>query len=424
LNHAATAVQQPAGYLHGRTAIGIFLCFAWVYLLGYAVRSIGAIIAPNLLHDLNLTQADLGLLTAGYFVGFGIMQLPLGVMLDRYGVRRVQSVLLLFAVVGALIFAYASSFTMLWIGRALIGIGGSGSLMAAYKVFAERFPPALMPRLSAWVLMAGSTGALIATVPAAAALPVIGWRGLFVVFAVLVAIAALLIHYFAPSPLPAHEDEEKPSVLAQFAGFKIVFGNRVFWLIAPIAMMTSGAFMAVQGLWAGPWLSEVGGLDAFGIAKALLFFNLTLMAAHMIFGLVVTRLEAQGVALRSLFASGSLVALFALGWLALGGGGPSPALPWIAWAVSMATTSLTFVMLVRAFPAKLAGRVSTSLNLMTFIGAFTVQWGIGVVLDLAGDAGLARPEAFQVVFATLWVLQCLALLWLLFGPGNQRVPQA
>lgn len=424
MKDALTTALPPAGRLRGRAAIGIFLCFAWVYLLGYAVRSVGAIIAPNLLRDLNLTQADLGLLTAGYFVGFGLMQLPLGVMLDRYGVRRVQSVLLLFAVVGALIFAWASSFTMLWIGRALLGIGGSGSLMAAYKVFAERFPPAMMPRLSAWVLLAGSTGALFATVPATAALPVIGWRGLFVVFAALVATAAVLMHYIAPPPLPLQEGEKQPSILTQFAGFKGIFGSAAFWMVAPIAMMTNGAFMAVQGLWAGPWLAEVGQLDAYGIATALLFFNLTLMAGHMTFGLVVTRLEARGVALRTLFVGGAMVALLAVSWLALGGQGAPPALPWMAWALSMATSSLTFVILVRHFPVKLAGRATTSLNLMTFIGAFTVQWGMGVILDAGGDAGLTRPESFQVAFACLLVLQVAALLWLLFGRGSQSVPRA
>lgn len=123
--------------LRGATAARVFLCFASGYLLSYALRAINAVIAPSLTGELGLSNADLGLLSSAYLVSFGCMQLPLGIWLDRYGARRTEAALLLVAALGAAVFASSSSLAGLWIGRALIGIGVSACLMAAFKGYRQ-----------------------------------------------------------------------------------------------------------------------------------------------------------------------------------------------------------------------------------------------------------------------------------------------
>ena len=129
------AMADTPSYLQGRAAIRVVLVFGLAYFLSYAMRAINAVIAPALSADLHLTHADLGLLSAAYFMGFGVMQLPIGVWLDRHGPRRTEATLLLFGAVGAVIFASSETLLGVWIGRALIGVGVSACLMASSTWF-------------------------------------------------------------------------------------------------------------------------------------------------------------------------------------------------------------------------------------------------------------------------------------------------
>jgi len=98
----------------------LYLCFASAYLLSYVYRNVNAVISPELTASLGISASSLGLLTSAYFVAFAAMQIPAGMLLDRYGPRRVQSVLLLVAAVGAGLFAVVNSFAMLVVARAMI----------------------------------------------------------------------------------------------------------------------------------------------------------------------------------------------------------------------------------------------------------------------------------------------------------------
>ncbi len=164
-------------HLSGALAARVFLCFASAYLLSYAFRSINAVIAPALTADVGLSNADLGLLSSAYFLTFAALQLPLGIWLDKYGPRKTEAALLLFAAAGAAIFATSTNLAGLWLGRALIGVGVSACLMAAYKAYRQWFAPEQQSQLASLMLVAGTSGALLATVPVSAAMPAFGWRG-------------------------------------------------------------------------------------------------------------------------------------------------------------------------------------------------------------------------------------------------------
>ena len=150
----------------------LFLPFAAGYFLSYLLRNVNAVIAPELTRELGVSAADLGLLTSAYLVAFGSFQLPLGVLLDRYGPRRVEAVLLLIAAAGSACFALGTNLTELALARAAIGLGVCACLMAAYKAFSVWYPAERLPSLNAAVMVAGGLGALVATTPLAWAVPV------------------------------------------------------------------------------------------------------------------------------------------------------------------------------------------------------------------------------------------------------------
>ena len=190
----------------------VFAPFATGYFLSFLYRSINALIAPDLIVELGATSSTLGLLTAGFFLGFAAMQLPLGIMLDRYGAARVQSVLLLVAALGAFMFAFAPNAATLIVARALIGVGCAGGLMAAFKAIIRWFPPNRLALVNGCYLAVGGLGAMAATKPAEAVLHLTDWRGLFVGLAVLTLFSATLIFLLAPRGDGAENPPAHPPV--------------------------------------------------------------------------------------------------------------------------------------------------------------------------------------------------------------------
>ena len=244
----------------------VLLPFAAGYYLSYLFRTINALIAGDLTAELGLSAADLGLLTSVYFLVFAAVQLPFGVLLDRYGPRIIQSALLLLASAGALVFALADGLLGLVIGRALIGLGVALALMAGFKAIVLWFPPERLALANGWFVMLGALGAVTATAPAELVVQAIGWRGLFAVLAGLSALAALLILFAVPEPTGSRlrsADWCRPSSLWA------IYRDRRFWRIAPLSAIGVGTSWSLQGLWAAPWLRDVDGLDRAAVVQHL-----------------------------------------------------------------------------------------------------------------------------------------------------------
>jgi MFS family permease len=176
----------------------VLLPFAAGYYLSYVFRTISAVIASTLATEFKLGPAELGSMTSVYFLAFVAVQLPAGIALDRYGPRRVQSVLLLVAAAGSLLFAFAESVAGLMFGRALIGLGVATALMAGLKAIVLWVPPERVALANGYMIMLGALGAVTATAPAEWVIEYLGWRGLFVLLAWLCVVSALVIHLAAP----------------------------------------------------------------------------------------------------------------------------------------------------------------------------------------------------------------------------------
>jgi MFS family permease len=380
--------------------------YALGYFLSYGLRSVNAVIAPELMHELDMTATGLGLLTSAYLLAFGLFQLPLGLLLDRFGPRRVEAVLLLVAASGCALFGLGTTIGVLALARALIGLGVSACLMASFKAFSQWFPVERLPSLTATIMVAGGLGALSASVPVAAALPLLGWRGVFFLCAGLLLLTA---GFLLTVPDHAAGTQREPFV-QQLRTLRAIFCDRTFWRFAPQGCLVSGGFMAIQGLWAMPWLMEVNGVTRTDAAGVLFLLALAMLAGFLFVATCSGRLARHGIAPMTLLSVGMGLAL--LTELAIILDLARPAWLWPLLGVSFSLSNIAYSQLSAAFPVALAGRVNTALNLLVFVGAFGLQWGIGAAVDgFAG--GMSRAAAFRFTFAALLLVQGLAFAWFL-----------
>ncbi len=396
----------------------IFVPFAIGYFFSYLYRVVNAVIAPNLVADLNLGPSDLGLLTSTYFLTFAAFQLPLGVLLDRFGPRKTEASLLIFAALGAFVFARAESASGLIAGRALIGFGVSSCLMAPFTAYAIWFAKERLPLINGIQVAVGGLGALTGTAPVEAALQITDWRGVFTVLAVLTLAVAAAIFFVVPDRKP---EGGSASLGDQLRGMGRVYSSFVFWRIAPWSVTTQSTFLAVQTLWAGPWLRDVAGLDRVGVANGLLLIAAAMIAGFALLGAVAERLSRLGIKPLHVAAFGMSVfmvveALIILEWTGL----TKPL--WILFGFFGTTGIITYAILSQSFPESLAGRVNTGLNVMVFVTAFGGQWGIGEVINLwpTSPHGNYAPAAYKAGFGLMLALQILSVLWFIMASLMNR----
>ncbi|MBL0166090.1 MAG: MFS transporter [Propionivibrio sp.] len=391
--------------------IRLFLPFAGAYFLSYLFRTANAVIGPVLSDELSLGAADLGLLTSAYFLAFGAAQLPLGVLLDRFGPRRVEAALLLIAAAGAAVFAFGHGIGMLAFGRGMIGLGVSACLMAAFKSFSQWFPLERQASLTGWIMTSGTLGALAASAPLNAALNVATWRDIFFVLSGLtVAVSAWL--YFSVPDKPGSQQPETLSV--QLAGVRQVLVSRHFWRFAPLGFAQIGGFMAVQSLWSSAWLMNVNGYTRSIAADHLAAMSMAMVVAYILIGLLATGLARRGIAPIYLLGGGMLMALLAL-LLIITQAIDQHYVLWMAFGVFSSFGTLGYSQMSAGFPVALSGRANSTLNLMVFLGAFGLQWGMGVLIEMLQASGHSIEIAHRNTFAVLFVLQAVAVWILLSG---------
>lgn len=397
-----------------RLWLRLFLPFAAGYFLSYLYRTANAVIGPVLAGELQLADHALGLLTSTYFLAFGAAQLPLGLLLDRFGPRRVEASLLLIAASGAAVFALSDTLSGLAVGRGLIGLGVAACLMASLKAFAQWFPADRHAALTGWIMAAGGLGALAAAQPLELALSLVGWRDIALGLAACTLLVAAALWYFVPD---ATEEGGGTPLAAQLAGVRTIFASPHFWRYAPMGFWFTGGFMAVQGLWASRWMNVQEGLDGAAIAARLTLMSGAMLAGFLFMGFFATRLVHRGIRLENVYRGAMLLAIALLGLI---NGFPSLAgnLLWPVLGACFSLSNISYSLVAQAFPSGLSGRANTALNLLVFAGAFGLQWGIGILVDALQAGGWSAGAAFRAAFCTLSGGQLLALGWLL-RPARQ-----
>lgn len=387
----------------------VFIPFALGYFLSYLFRTVNAVIAPDLVRDVGVDPASLGLLTSAYFLAFAAFQLPLGVLLDRYGARRVEAALLLFAAAGAFIFARAETLTGLMLGRALIGLGVSACLMAAFKAFTIWFPPERLPLANGIQMISGGIGALAATTPVELSLQLTDWRGVFLILSGVTVLAAICVFVFVPEKEGTQSGE---TLREQLGGIRRVFTSRTFWTIAPWAVTAQAAYLSISGLWSGPWLRDMANYDRMAVANTLMGVSLAMIAGYFAFGALAERLARRNIQPMTVAVAGMLIFIFVqcmlvLQWTAL-------TLPlWVLFGFFGTACILPYAVLSQSFPRNLSGRANTGLNLLVFVAAFAAQWVIGLIIDLWPQtaSGGYNATGYSTGFGLIMMLQLAAAIW-------------
>jgi MFS family permease len=391
----------------------VLVPFALLFALCNYYRTVNAVLAPHFIHDLGLDAAQLGLLVSIYFLMSALFQAPLGLLMDRFGPRRVQATLITIAGIGAAMFALGDSWPVLLAGRAIMGLGAAGGLMTGLMAVTLWFPAARWPLFNGFVMALGATGSLVATEPTQFLLGYADWHQILLGVAVISVVAGGLLLWIVPEK----ERQATLTMASQLQGVATIFRDRLFWRFAPMYMAAVGSTMAFQSLWAGPWLHDVAQLDPEHVATGLLAMSILQIASYFGVGLLATELNRRQVPLVRVVITGAALSVLSqtpLMW-------PSGAGYWIVLAglgLLSNMTTLCYPILSRHFPPALTGRATTALNMFFFVGAFAMQYMIGLVIDLVPTStpGHYPVIAYQLAFAMMFTVQVSAWLWCLVKP--------
>lgn len=387
------------------------MAFAFAYFFAAWLRAITAVLAPDLTREFGLDAGQLGLLAGGYFLGFAATQLPLGNWLDRHGPKRVILGFLAVAVAGCAAFALASNFAGLLAARALCGMGVSAGLMAPLTGFRRWFTPGAQLRANSWMLMTGSLGMVASTLPVQWLLPLMGWRGLFWGLAALIGLAMVFIAWQVPR-------WDAPAAGAGSRGsYAQIWKNAYFRRMAPVGFVTYGGMIAVQSLWAGPWMVRVAGYSTLQAATGLFIVNASMLLTFWTWGLVNPALVRRGWTAERLIAWGLPLNFLVLAAIvAAGSGAGAGALA--LFCVTSTVVALALPAVGMAFPSELAGRALSAFNLVIFAGVFVIQWGIGLTVDAFLAGGLGAADAFRAALAVFGASSVAAYGWFLLASGD------
>jgi MFS family permease len=390
--------------------IFIFLPFACGYFLSYLYRSTNAVLAPYLSNDLNLNAEQLGLITSAYFLTFGLFQLPLGVLLDKYGARKVQSILFLIAATGAILFSLGNDVWSLVTARGLIGLGVSGALMAAFKAFAVWFPKERLPLLIGLFMSAGGMGAIVASTPLEMALQITDWRGVYLFIGIVTIFVGVLIFFIVPEKQENNYNEKALPVLKVL---KHIYTSYAFWRIGPLSGIAGGTGLAILGLWAGPWLSDIGKFNKNEIANILFISTIMMTIGTTSLGIITDYLRKFNISPVGVMGGALFIFIIPLTIITFGIM-PKAIWPWVILSITSLAATLAYAGLSQHFPTSYAARASTAINLICFLMAFIAQYAIGFIMQLVepGKQSGYSIKAYQAGFGLF--LGLLIICYIIF----------
>ena len=394
--------------LSKQKAITIFLVFALGYYISNLLRAITATISPNLISEFDLSAGDLGLLGGGYFLGFAAVQIPLGYLLDNKGPKKIVSYFLLIAVLGMISFSLSENFITLLISRILIGIGVGACLMGPLTAYRIWYQDETQQRANSWMLMVGAIGMLSSSLPVQFFLPIIGWRMIFITLALLTIFCIILIIFFIPNWNKANIQSNSNDN----GSLKEIWNNSFFKSLVPMGFFNYGGLFAIQTLWAGPWMIKVSGYTPEQSANGLFLIYFSLLISFLSWGYLVPKISknvSDAIRLLKFGAPLNLIVLAFIIYL----GPKAGAYHWAFFAVSSVFLSLTQPAVGMAFSLSNAGKALTSFNLLLFVGAFVLQWVIGILIDYSMSLGFSEIIGFKVAMMFFLITSFFSYLFFL-----------
>ena len=393
----------------------IFLVFAFAFFISNLLRSIIATLSPILTSEFNLTAGNLGLLAGGYFLGFTCMQIPLGFLLDKHGPKKIVSSFLIIAIVGTASFALAQNFASLLISRVFIGIGVSACMMGPLTGYRIWFADKYQQRANSWMLMVANIGFVFSTLPVQILLPIMGWRWIFVGITFLIIISIVFILLFIPSWNHKYEKNENELEVK----LSDIWSNKFFKSAIPLGFFNYGGMYAIQTLWAGPWMVRVTGYSPLESAIGLFWINFIALIGFFVWGYILPKISKYGLNSFKLMKFGLPISyLVFLSIIMIG----SKAGAFLLTIYILTSIVLTLVQpaVGLSFPKHLAGKSLTSFNFIIFLGTFSMQWGIGLIIDLSKSLGKSEIVSFQISFFVYLLICIFSYLYFIFNNKNLK----
>jgi len=392
---------------------------ALLFMMAMLFRASTVIISPELISDLDLSIENLGFLGSAFFYAFAVAQLPMGLLLDRFGSRRVMICMNLVGTLGSLLFAWSQGLNSGLLARVLLGMGMSVNMMGSLKLYTVWFKPHQFATITGLTISIASLGGLLATSPFRLLVDAIGWRGGFITLAVINFILITCFYFWVHDhPSAGGHIDEKTSVgsnLSPWRSLRYLFGNLNFWIIALTMGLRDGVFTAIQALWAGPYLIFHLGLPVLLAGNVLLFLNVGAIAGAPIGGLLADRVfrSPRRTGLLSLCFLGFSILVLSL-W-------PGPIYLGLLAAVLFTLgffapfASLLFAHIKTTIPADMTGISFTGVNFFSAVGGAVFLHALGHLLDQGGTGEAVSGGDYKGAFLICFVAILVALFLYLFS---------
>jgi len=390
---------------HYRTALIAIVPFVLAFLLSNVFRTMPALIGRYWEQDADLGVDAVGTAAASFNIAFAAMQLPLGIALDRFGVGRVQAILLSVAIVGAVVSAFATGFLAVAGGQLLIGLGMAGSLMGGLVYAARNLPDHWFPGVSAAAIAIGSAGMLLSASPLAGLIEAIGWRNAFLVMAAIAGLLAVMTLMLVRQESTDESGARQESIAQLALGVLTVLRQKQVLAVCLLALATYPAAMAIRGLWIGPYLDTGYGLSTVMIGHAASAMSIAMVIGAPLAGWLASTSDNQNRKplwrrIDVLLVGGTVFSALCLFGPALVGGGSLlvDVAALAGFGFFGAVYALQYTAARTGFPPEMTGRVLTSVNMAFFGGAALMQVWTGLLADyLPASGSVDAFGAFKVV---------------------------
>ena len=397
----------------------VFGAISLLFGLSQFYKTSIAVITPQLMTDLSLDARGLSLMSAVFFYTFALTQIPMGVYLDHVGPRITMAVLTLLAAVGVLIFARSDSLAMSILGRAMLGVGMACNLMGSFKLLTLWFSPTRFATLTALVVSIGSLGSITSATPLVLMVESIGWRQVFVLFAVITFMASgifFLIVRDKPheTPFGAGPKESSTDLRNMLSGLRLLFQTKDYWIISFGSLGRFGIFFSFQGLWAGPYLMEVMGLSPFHTGNLIFILTIGLILGGPFFGMLSDGIlkTRKWTAFFGLGSHSLILLTFA--FLPAGANPVALTLLFFSFGFFFGASTVMYAHIKELMPAEMAGTAMAGINFFGLVGAAVFQHGFGNLMQYLYPEAAFGPAAFKIVFLICGAYQAVASFLYIF----------
>ena len=399
-------------FSHKNQFFYIMLVLCAGYTVSQFLRTSIGVLSPNMMNDFNINPNDMGLLGGVFFLSFAIFQIPAGILIDRFGPRKVMSSVIIFAVLGSIIFALSNSFYSLLIGRIFMGLGCSICLMGSLVLITRWRDTNQFSKLAGIILAVGGIGGLLATTPLSYFSELYGWRLSFWLAAV-VTFFVMLLYYFVLEDRDKGLFINKKNKLISPKNLFFVLKERNFKFMIPMSLMSYSSLVVILGLWGAPYLKDIHGLDSIERGKILMLMAISWNIGSFVFG----RLRSIFGSYKRVVIFGSIGVIFLLFVLSFISNINSTYL-YILFCIlgffgafSVALISHYQVL----FDKEYMGRALSTANFFNFGGVFFVQWLTGKIIFIMGGNSSGAPiGAYRAAFLFVAILLLVSLCIYLF----------